>query len=185
MSTSWLIRLLSKPATNSGRRERIVGITHEQVVVFNTERPVRCKAVLKSDTDGGTPAGRACRGQFSAENVLEDAKAVACHRRAALYVEQRLIPGVADLAGKEADAIGFGARGEPRIDEADALAAEIRPIALGFQAKHPLTGLPTIADLAADEATGPLAAAAAKATPNASTKSQQLRLWPQPPLPPM
>ena len=35
------------------------------------------------------------------------------HRRAALYVEQRCVPGVADLAGKEADTIGFGASGEP------------------------------------------------------------------------
>ena len=92
-------------------------------------------------------------------SVIEDAKAVACHRRAALYVEQRCIPGVADLAGKEADAIGLGASGERRIEQADALVAEIRPIALGFQAKHPLTGLPAITDLAADEAPGPLAAA--------------------------
>ena len=130
------------------------------MVVFNTERPVRCEAVLETNADGGAPAGRACRGQFSAEvKVVEDAKAVACHCRAALYVEQRLIPGVADLAGEEADAIGRGARGERRIDEADALVAEIRPIALGFHAKHPLIGLPAIADLAADEATGPLAAA--------------------------
>ena len=37
--------------------------------------------------------------------------------------------------------------------------AEIRPIALRFYAKHPLVGLPTIAELAADEASGPLAAA--------------------------
>ena len=54
-------------------------------------------------------------------SVVEDAKAVACHRRAALYVQQRCVPGVADLAGKEADAIGFGASGERRIDQADAL----------------------------------------------------------------
>ena len=45
------------------------------------------------------------------------------------------------------------------IDEADALVAEIRPIALSFQAKHPLAGLPAITDLAADEASGPIAAA--------------------------
>ena len=44
-------------------------------------------------------------------------------------------------------------------DQADALVAEIRPIALSFQAKHPLTGLPAITDLAADEASGPFAAA--------------------------
>ena len=45
------------------------------------------------------------------------------------------------------------------IDQADALVAEIRPIALGFQAKHPLAGLPAITELAADDATGPIAAA--------------------------
>ena len=50
-------------------RERIIGIAHEQVVVFNTERPVRCEAVLKSNTHGAAPAGRACRGQFKAGNV--------------------------------------------------------------------------------------------------------------------
>ena len=37
--------------------------------------------------------------------------------------------------------------------------AEIRPIALCFHAKHPLVGLPTVADLAADETSGPRAAA--------------------------
>ncbi len=128
------------------------------MVVLNTERPVRCKAVFKSNTHGATPAGRACRGQFNAGNVIEDAKAVACHCGAALYVQQRCIPGVADLAGKEADAIGFGASGERRIDQADARVVEIRPIALGFQAKHPLIGLPAITDLAAEEAPGPPAA---------------------------
>ena len=113
MSTSWLIRLLKKAAAAGVRPvERIIGIAHEQVVVFHTERPIRCEAILKSDAHGAAPAGRAGRGQFSAENVLEDAKAVARHRRAALYVKQRLIPGVADLAGKQADAIGLGARGE-------------------------------------------------------------------------
>ena len=88
-------------------RERIIGIAHEQVVVFNTKRPVRCEAVLKSNAHGAAPAGRAGRGQFNIEKVIVDAKAVARHRRTALYVEQRLVPSVADLAGKEADAIGL------------------------------------------------------------------------------
>src|SRR6185436_11708709 len=109
-------------------RERIIGIAHEQMVVFNAERPVRCKAVLKSNAHGATPAGRTCRRQFKIVKRREDAKAVAGHRRATLYVEQRCVPGVADLARKEADAIGLGAKGEPRIEEADALVAEIRPI---------------------------------------------------------
>ena len=113
MSTSWVIRLLRTAAvTQIDARERIIGIAHEQVVVFNTKRPVRCEAVLKSNTDGAAPAGRAGRGQFNAGKRFEDAKAVARHRRTALYVEQRLIPGVADLAGEEADTIGFGASGD-------------------------------------------------------------------------
>ena len=113
MSTSWVIRLLTKSGGNRiDTRERIIGIAHEQVVVFNTERPVWCEAVLKSDADGAAPAGRAGRGQFNAGNRFEDAKAVARHRRTALYVEQRLIPGVADLAGEEANTIGFGASGD-------------------------------------------------------------------------
>ena len=91
--------------------------------------------------------------------VIEDAKAGVCHRRAALDVKQRGVPCIADLAGEKADATGFGASGERRIDEAEALVAEIRPIALSFQAKHPLAGLPAITELAADEASGPIAAA--------------------------
>src|SRR6185295_8292612 len=114
-------------------RERVIGIAHEQVVVFDTEGPVRCEAVLKSNTDGTAPTGRTGRRQFNVVKRSEDAIAVAGHRRAALYVEQSCVPGVADLACKEADAIGFGARGEQGIEQANPLVAEIRPIALGFQ----------------------------------------------------
>src|SRR6185295_12777511 len=89
----------------------------------------------------------------------EDAEAVARHRCTALYVEQRCVPGVADLAGKEANTVGRGARGEQRIEHANPLVAEIRPIALGFQTKHPLTGLPAITDLATDQSPGARAAA--------------------------
>ena len=133
-----------------GSRERIVRVAHEQVVVFDTGGPIRCEAILPSNTHGTTPAGRACRGQFKASRGIEDAKAGVCHRRAALQVKQRSVPGVTDLAGEEADATGFGAGRERRIGKAEALVAEIRPIALSFQAKHPLAGLPAIPDLAAD-----------------------------------
>ena len=170
ISTSWVIRLLRTAAVPQiDARERIIGIAHPQVVVFNTKRPVRCEAVLKSNAHGAAPAGRAGRGQFNAGKRFEDAKAVARHRRTALYVEQRCVPGVADLAGEEADTIGFGASGdEARTGKliekrAEARVAEIRPIALCFQAKHPLVGLPTVADLAADETSGPRAAAVSEA----------------------
>ena len=55
--------------------------------------------------------------------------------------------------------------------------AEIRPIALCFQAKHPLTGLPTVADLAADDTSGPRAAAVSEVNDaKRSTKFRQLLL---------
>src|SRR3984893_13338590 len=145
--------------TQIGSRERIIRVAHKQVIVFNTGGPIRCEAILPSNTHGATPAGRACRGQFNAGKVIEDAKAVARHCRAALEVKQRGVPCITDLAGEKADAIGFGASRERRIEEADSLVAEIRPIALGFQAKHPLVGLPAITELAAEEASGSIAAA--------------------------
>ena len=107
MSTSWLILLFTKAA--------LIGLTSEnellaspmiEMVVFNTERPVRCEAVFKSNADGATPAGRGGRRQFCTGNRAQDAEAVARHRRAALYVQQGYIQGVANLAGEEANAIG-------------------------------------------------------------------------------
>src|SRR3954454_15929490 len=159
------IHVLADPAveetnnTQIGSGERIVAIAHEQVVVFNAEGPIRSEAILPSNTHGGAPAGRACRRQFNARSGIEDAKAGVRHRRAALHVEQRCVPGVADLAGEKADATGFGASGERWIDEAEALVAEISPIALRFQAENKLTSLPAITELATDEASGALAAA--------------------------
>ena len=75
-------------------------------------------------TQGATPTGRACRGQFNAGGGIEDAKAVVSHRRATLHVEQRCIRRVTDLAGEKADTTGFGASGERRNREADALVAD-------------------------------------------------------------
>src|SRR3954454_24301550 len=139
------------------RGERIVVVAHEQMVVFDTKGPIGCEAILPADTRRGAPAGRACRGQFHAGKGIEDTEAVVRHRRAALQVEQRCVPGVTDLAGEQANATGFGAGGERRIDEADALIAEISPIALSFQAENELIGLPAITELTADKSSGAIA----------------------------
>ena len=126
--------------TRIGSRERMVPVAHEQVIVFNAGGPIRCEAILPSNTHGATPAGRACRGQFNATGGIEDTKAGVRHRRAALEVKQRGVPCITDLAGEKADATGLGAGRERRIEEAEALVAEIRPIALSFQARP--TGWP-------------------------------------------
>jgi hypothetical protein len=64
---------------------------------------------------------------------IEDAKEVLVTAAPPFYLQERGVPGVADLAGKEADAIGLDAGGERRIKQADARVTEVRPIALSFQ----------------------------------------------------
>ena len=163
MSTSWVIRLLRKLAS--------IGLTIENELLAS---PIhRWLYSTPNDQFGVKPYSKPTprvppqrvaltEANSTLSKCSEEAVAIARHRRAALYVKQRCIPSVADLAGEEADTIGRGASGEKGGKgslKADALPAEIRPIALRFQAKHPLTGLPTITDLAADDAPGPLAAA--------------------------
>jgi hypothetical protein len=64
------------------------------------------------------------------------------------------------LAGEEAYAINSCAGRECRIDQADLSIAEIRPIALAFEAENKLAGLPTVTELPADDASGPITASA-------------------------
>jgi len=128
------------------------------MVVFEAGRPVRCKAIFESGAHGTAPAGRACRDQFIAAKRGEDAETIARHRRAALHVQQCGVPGPADLAGEQADAIRFCARGEQWIDETDAGVAQIRSIALTFQAENKLIDLPAVAELSAEDASGPAGA---------------------------
>src|SRR6185312_5051012 len=129
------------------------------MVVFNTQSPIRREAIFESDTYRPTPARRTERGQFCARRRVKYAKAIACHRSAALDIQQRRVPGIADLAGEKTDAIRLRARREGWSEKADARVAQIRPVALSFQAVHPVAGLPTIADLATGKASGPLATA--------------------------
>src|ERR1700756_2680565 len=129
------------------------------MVVFNTGRPIRREAILPTDAHGAAPARVACRGQFNAAWRVKDAKAIACHRATALDVEQRRIPSVTDLTREKADAVSFHAGRERRIDDAESRVAEVGPISLGLQADHPATApLPAITDLAADDASGSVAA---------------------------
>src|SRR6476620_508133 len=143
------IHVLADPIERTGNdgigyRERIVCITHEEVIVFKTGRPIRSEAPLPSDAHGTTPAGRACRGQFIAGKRAKYAETIARHRPAALHIEQRRVPSPTDLAGEKADAISFRAGREGWIDNTDARVAEVRPIALTFQTKNPLPDLPAI-----------------------------------------
>src|SRR4029077_15094233 len=108
------MHVLADPIERTGKdavrdRERIVCVAHKQVVVFDTDRPILSEAILESDTHGAAPEGVACRGEFKAGKCVKYAKTIARHRPAAPHVEQRLVPGVADLAGEKADGVSFGA----------------------------------------------------------------------------
>src|SRR6516164_1868871 len=72
--------------------ERFVGVTHEQVVVFETNRPIRREAIFKSDAHSAAPAGDLIRGETKSGHCVKEVKAIARGRRAALQVEQRRVP---------------------------------------------------------------------------------------------
>src|SRR5712672_4177241 len=67
-----------------------------------------------------------------------------------------------DLAGEKADAIGFCASRERRVENADPRVAKIGPVSLAFETEHPGAGLPAIAELATSEPSRPLAASVRK-----------------------
>src|SRR3569833_3454811 len=60
--------------------------SHPEVVVFDTERPVRGEAILPADTQGTTPARVFCRGQADPGEVVEYIKTIVRHRGTALHV---------------------------------------------------------------------------------------------------
>src|SRR3954468_304105 len=90
---------------NGGCRERNVAGAHEQVVVFKGTGPVRRKADFNSGADTPPPAGFARLIIFVAGCGEEGAVFVVGDRSAALHVPKNVVPGVADLAGEEADGV--------------------------------------------------------------------------------
>src|SRR3954462_5797294 len=93
---------------NGGYRERNVAGAHEQVVVFNGIGPVRRKTDFNSGPDSTAPAGFARLIIFDARCGEEGAVFVVGDRSAALHVPRNVGPGVADLAGEEADDVDLG-----------------------------------------------------------------------------
>ena len=128
--------------------------------------------------------------RYQAGNGREAGVIVAGHGRAALDVEQRVVPGVADLAGEQAESIDAGVIGEARERAGcSGSTVEVGPVALRFEAEHPGSRLPAIADLATGRAAalhhGSLRQGPVQHEAPEMFKSQHLRLVPQPPLAPM
>src|SRR5215472_15491642 len=90
-----------------GRDEEVVFGPHPEMVVLNSERPVRGKAILEPDPQGAAPAPHTGRDQTNPASGVKDVEAIVSHSRAALDIEQRRIPRPADLSREEADAVGL------------------------------------------------------------------------------
>ena len=78
---------------------------------------------------------------------------------AALHVEQRTVPGIADLTGEQAEALNLGLVSLAGKLQAGIAALEISPVALRFQTEDPGRHLPAIADLSTDRAARGIVAA--------------------------
>src|SRR5258708_17890732 len=133
-----------------------VMVAHEQMVVFDRGRPVRSEAVFEADANRATPTGVGRTIEDGAGTSDQTFVLVVGDRSTALDVEQGVVPGVADLAGEQAEGIDLGAVGGTNVEGRDAGvgAAEVRPVALRFNAEHERAALPAIADLTTDRAAG-------------------------------
>src|ERR1700750_612650 len=136
-------------------RERNIGVTHEQVVVFDGDRPVRRKAEFYPGACHTAPPGVARLIVHDTGCGEEGGVFVVGDGGTALYIQQNIVPGVADLAGEKADGIDLGLVGGGNDSrQAPIRSLQVSPVTLGFDPEHPAGGLPAITELSANEAPG-------------------------------
>jgi hypothetical protein len=82
ISTSWLI-WLAKVAKRPPTAERVVVATHEEVIVFETDGPVRGEEILKSHADRAAPTGRVYGCNSGPVDIGDQTKLIAYYRCAA------------------------------------------------------------------------------------------------------
>src|SRR6202012_3139041 len=132
--------------------------------VFEAERPARSEGVFDADTNRRAPAGFACTIEAGVHQKRTNRGVfVVGNRSTALHVEQGAVPGIADLAGEQAERVNLAlvliANKSWVSGQADVAAAEIGPVALRFQTEHHRRHLPAIADLSTEGAAGCMMAA--------------------------
>src|SRR5258708_34009911 len=129
-------------------------VTHEQVIVLDRNRPIRCESEFEAGSDDTTPAcftrrieQRACGGHRTSEFVVG-------HGGAALHIPKDVVPGIPDLAGEQAERFDLGIVGPSGNENADIRSLQISPVALRLQSEHPTGALPTVANLTANHSAG-------------------------------
>src|SRR6266702_3150918 len=103
---SWLTR------NNAQRRKAEVSASHEEMVVFDGDRPAREKAIFKAGADRSAHPCVACGGDNGSrcgEDILVTAGG---DREAALHIEERAVPGITDLPGEKRNRVDPRAIGD-------------------------------------------------------------------------
>src|SRR3954447_17296233 len=129
-------------------------VTHEQVIVLDRNRPIRCESEFEARSDDPTPAcftrrieQRACGGHRAPVFVIG-------HGGAALHIPKDVVPGIPDLAGEQAERFNLGIVSPSGNETANIRSLQISPVALRFEAEHPTGALPTITNLTANHSAG-------------------------------
>src|SRR5438034_8918351 len=73
---------------------------------------------------------------------------------AALDIPKHVVPGIADLAGEQAERVDLGVVNPGGNEGANIGSLQIGPVALRFQTEHPGRGLPTVSNLTANHPAG-------------------------------
>ena len=127
---------------------------HEQVIVLDRKRPVRCESEFDARSDDTTPAcftrrieQHACGGHRTSEFVVG-------HGGAALHIPKDVVPGIPDLAGEQAERFNLGIVSPVGNEGANIRSPQISPVALRFETEHPTGALPTVTNLTADHSAG-------------------------------
>src|ERR1041384_1319276 len=91
---------------------RNIARTHEEMVVFQPNGPVRCEAEFDAGPNHATPTGFARIVDLQAARRKDAGISVVSDRGAAFHIQQQVVPAVADLAGEKADGVDRGLVGE-------------------------------------------------------------------------
>src|SRR5258705_668656 len=97
---------------NTEGRQSDVSASHEEMVVFDGDRPAGEKAIFKTDAHRaagpGGAGGRGNRTRCGDDIVVTGGG----YREAALHVKQRIAPGITDLSGEKPEGIDPRAIGD-------------------------------------------------------------------------
>jgi hypothetical protein len=78
---------------------------HEHVIVFKAERQIRRDPVFETNADRRTPAGFLGRIGYQAGRNIKDPIAIVGDGGTALYIKERIVPGVANLPREQAESV--------------------------------------------------------------------------------